>query len=118
MAKSIRGTKPKAKASTHKKSAFKTRATSRSEPKSASGSKQEKVLGLLRQVEGATIAGIIKATGWQQHSVRGFFAGIVRKKLGLALESKKIDGNRIYRIVAAKSSKDKSKPESAPRQAT
>src|SRR3981189_2230170 len=61
-------------------------------------SKQDHVLGLLRRPSGATIENITQATGWQSHSVRGFFAGVGRKKLGLSLVSEKTDGERVYRI--------------------
>jgi hypothetical protein len=52
----------------------------------------------LRTPAGATIAAIVVATEWQRHSVRGFLAGIVRKKLGLNLVSEQTDKGRVYRI--------------------
>lgn len=63
-------------------------------------SKQGTVLDMLRAPSGTTIAAVMKTTGWQQHSVRGFFAGTVRKKLKLNLTSVKTDGQRVYRVAA------------------
>ena len=54
---------------------------------------------MLKSADGTTIAAMMKATGWQQHSVRGFLTGVVRKKLKLKLNSNKIDGKRLYRVV-------------------
>jgi hypothetical protein len=73
----------------------KGRAASR---KARANSKQDKIIEMLRRPHGATIKAIMKATGWQQHSVRGFFAGTVRKKLKMKLVSEKADGDRVYRI--------------------
>jgi uncharacterized protein DUF3489 len=68
-------------------------------------SKQARVLAMLGRAEGATIAAIMRATDWQQHSVRGFLAGVVRKRLKLKLRSKKVDGQRIYQIAVANNGK-------------
>ena len=65
------------------------------------GTKLHKVIKLLARPEGAAIHEIMKATGWQQHTVRGTLAGALKKRLGLTIESEKPEGkDRIYRITA------------------
>jgi hypothetical protein len=66
-------------------------------------SKQAKVLGMLHSAQGTTIDAIAKATNWQPHSVRGFLAGVVRKRLRLDLVSEQRGDVRIYRIAQASS---------------
>jgi Protein of unknown function (DUF3489) len=69
-------------------------------PGRSSDSKQALVITMLQRKQGATIAAIMTATGWQPHSVRGFLTAVVRKKLGLTLLSAKPGEERVYRIVA------------------
>lgn len=81
--------------------------TSRSKPAITAGtggassptSKRDRVLAMLRAPSGASLAALAEATQWQPHSVRGFLAGVVRRKLGLNLVSASTKDSRIYRIV-------------------
>ena len=103
--------KSKSKAST--RSAARTTSKSRPRSRSAHSSpktttrpdtKHARILAMLRTSAGATVATIMAATEWQQHSVRGFLAGVVRKKLGLNLVSEQTGKGRVYRIKDGKGS--------------
>ncbi len=90
-----------------KTAAVSTKATKASSDRVKSDSKQDKIVALLQRPKGATLDALVKKTQWQKHSVRGFLAGTVRKKLKLPLLSEKIDGVRTYRIGTGKAAKSK-----------
>src|ERR1700727_995119 len=92
-------TKPKSRRKAAAKPTSRKRPVAQSsKPRSGSDTKHARVVAMLRTPAGTTIAAIVKATDWQQHSVRGFLAGVVRKRLGLNLVSELTDKGRVYRI--------------------
>jgi hypothetical protein len=106
-------TKPKSKPKAASHSAARKSSNSKSRARTASASsksetrpdtKHARIIAKLRAPAGTTIAAIMTATDWQQHSVRGFLAGVVRKKLGLNLVSEVTDEGRVYRIKDGKGS--------------
>jgi hypothetical protein len=106
-------TKPKSKPKAATRSIARKTSKAKSRPRSAPASskpaarpdtKHARIIAMLRTPTGATIASLVTATEWQQHSVRGFLAGVVRKKLGLNLVSEQTDKGRVYRIKDGKAS--------------
>jgi hypothetical protein len=87
-AKRVAGTKP----------AFGQQSRSAARQTGRAESKQARIIAMLRAPNGATIDAMAQATGWRPHSVRGFLAGVVRKKLGLNLVSTAAETGRVYRI--------------------
>lgn len=74
--------------------------TPKQPPKQREGTKQAALIDLLKRPDGASLAEMVQATGWLQHTVRGAMAGALKKKLSLNIVSDKTDGqDRKYRIV-------------------
>jgi uncharacterized protein DUF3489 len=98
-------TRTKRKTATRSRPAAKRRASKRpvrvgaALARTPAGTKNAQVLAMLQDQAGATIAAIMATTGWQQHSVRGFLSGVIRKKLGFNLVSERGESGRIYRII-------------------
>lgn len=98
-ATSAKGDKPKADEKLSAKLNISSKPESSDEQCAVRITKHDRILTLLRQRDGATITELMEASGWQQHSVRGFLAGTIKKKLGLPLTSSKATGElRRYRI--------------------
>jgi hypothetical protein len=106
-------TKPKSKPRAATRSAARKTSTSKSRARyfvlssktaAQRNTKHARIIAMLRAPGGATLAAIMTATEWQPHSVRGFLAGVVRKKLGLNLISEQTDNGRVYRIRDGKAS--------------
>jgi len=72
--------------------------TKRAQESKRGGSKIDTLISLMKTKSGATIDQLMRATGWQPHSVRGAISGTVKKKLGLRAQSARVDGVRVYRI--------------------
>ena len=88
-----------ARNSTSAKKAAKAASNATTAARVRPGSKTAKVLALLKQSGGAPLKRLMRATGWQPHSVRGFLSGTLGKKMGLKIESRKTDdGERIYSL--------------------
>jgi hypothetical protein len=81
-----------------KKGSAGKKASRKARPRGRKTSKTAQVIALLQQPTGATLKAIMKATGWQAHSVRGFVSGQLGKKMGLRVKSFQREGERVYRI--------------------
>jgi hypothetical protein len=91
----------KAKAAKKSGTAKKATDTSKTGDSANLGSKTSKISDLLKRDSGVTLKELMKATGWQSHSVRGFLSGTLKKKMGMPVESfKNAEGNRCYRVSA------------------
>jgi hypothetical protein len=98
MAKTSKAKTSKAKTRTSPKRKVQAKAKT---PGTRANSKQAQLIEMLKRPEGATIEEIVKKFDWKAHTVRGALAGALKKKLGLNVQSEKVEGRgRVYRIVA------------------